>query len=96
MQSYDIIFRRPHFTPTARSPTGTVTVIHNGILAQDHLELWGATTWMQNLPYTSHADKLPISLQDHGNPVRDRNIWLRELREQPETIPPLPDATWWR
>jgi hypothetical protein len=67
-----------------------LTVIHNGILVQDHVELWGPTTWMQNLPYTAHADKLPISLQDHGNPVRYRNIWLRELAEEPAAIPPLP------
>jgi hypothetical protein len=90
-QSYDIVFRRPRFHANGTlEKAARLTVIHNGILVQDHVELWGPTTWMQNLPYTAHADKLPISLQDHGNPVRYRNIWLRELAEEPAAIPPLP------
>lgn len=91
-QSYDIVFRRPRFHADGRlDRAARITVIHNGILVQDHVELWGPTTWMQNLPYTSHPDKLPISLQDHGNPVHFRNIWVRELREEPEAIPALPE-----
>jgi hypothetical protein len=58
-------------------------VIHNGILVQDDVEPWGPTAWLQALPYTAHADKLPLAFQDHGNPVRYRNIWLRELPENP-------------
>ena len=64
-----------------------ITVIHNGILVQDDVEPWGPTSWLQHLPYTAHADKLPLGFQDHGNPVRYRNIWLREL---PETTAPGP------
>jgi hypothetical protein len=91
-QTYDIAFRRPRFRPDGGllSPA-RITVIHNGILVQDGVEPWGPTAWLQALPYTSHADRLPLGFQDHGNPVRYRNIWLRELPEGPGA-PPLPDA----
>jgi hypothetical protein len=58
-----------------------MTVFHNGVLVQDNVELWGPTEWQKFKPYSMHPDKLPISLQDHGNPVRFRNIWVRELSE---------------
>ncbi len=93
-QSYDILFHRPHFHEdgTVARPA-RITVHHNGILVQDNVELWGPTTWLQNRPYERHPDKLPISLQNHGNPVRYRNIWLRELRESEEQGPPAgPDV----
>jgi hypothetical protein len=82
-QTYDIIFRRPRFTPDgALAGPAVMTVLHNGILVQDAVKLWGPSNWLQYLPYAPHPDKLPLSLQHHGNPVRFRNIWLRELREQ--------------
>jgi hypothetical protein len=83
-QTYDIVFRRPRFRPDGGlvSPA-RITVIHNGILVQDAVEPWGPTSWLQALPYTAHPDKLPLGFQDHGNPVRYRNIWLRELPESP-------------
>jgi Domain of Unknown Function (DUF1080)/Domain of unknown function (DUF3471) len=83
-QTYDIVFRRPRFRPDGGlvSPA-RVTVIHNGILVQDDVEPWGPTSWLQHIPYTAHPDKLPLAFQDHGNPVRYRNIWLRELPESP-------------
>ena len=56
-------------------------MLHNGVLVQDAVEIWGPTGWLQHQPYSPHPDKLPLSLQDHGNPVRYRNIWVRELRE---------------
>lgn len=90
-QTYDIVFRRPRFQPDGGlvSPA-RVTVIHNGILVQDNVEPWGPTAWLQHIPYTAHPDKLPLAFQDHGNPVRYRNIWLRELPESP--LPgPSPD-----
>ena len=88
-QSYDVVFRRPRFHEdgTVAKPA-RITVFHNGILVQDDVELWGPTAWLQHRPYERHPDKLPISLQDHGNPVRYRNIWLRELREPEEPGPP--------
>ena len=81
-QSYDIVFRRPRFRPDGSlDRPARLTVFHNGVLVQDNVEVWGPTTWLQHTPYQSHPDRLPLSLQDHGNPVRYRNIWLRELPE---------------
>lgn len=93
-QSFDIVFRRPRFRADgALDRPARVTVLHNGVLVQDNVELWGPTAWLQRLPYTRHDDKLPISLQDHGNPVRYRNIWLRELPEPAPAGPPEAGAT---
>jgi len=79
-QEYVIIFRRPHFTEDGSLiRPALMTVFHNGILVQDNVELMGPTAWKKREPYKAHAAKLPLSLQDHGNPVRFRNIWIREL-----------------
>ena len=87
-QTYDIFFRRPRFNPDGLLlEPGRVTVLHNGVLVQDNVKLWGFTNWLQHVPYEPHLDRLPISLQDHGNPVRYRNIWLRDLPEQSEPGP---------
>jgi hypothetical protein len=88
-QCFDIVFRRPRFAPDGSIATpGRMTVLHNGVLVQDDVTLWGPTTWLQHKPYERHDARLPISLQDHGNPVRYRNIWLRELPEpaEPESL----------
>jgi hypothetical protein len=83
-QTYDIIFHRPHFDDGGKLlRPARVTVLHNGVLVQDNVEILGPTTWMNRPPYQPHADKLPLSLQDHGNPVRFRNIWIRELPARP-------------
>ena len=87
-QAYDIVFRRPRFRPDGSLvQPARITVIHNGILVQDAVEPWGPTAWLQAAPYTAHPDKLPLAFQDHGNPVRYRNVWVREL---PEALPPGP------
>ena len=87
-QSYDIVFRRPRFRPDGSvARPARITVLHNGVLVQDNSEIWGPTSWLQHLPYESHPDRLPLSLQDHGNPVLYRNIWLRELDEEPRPGP---------
>jgi len=79
-QSYDIVFGRPHFDAAGKVlQPARMTVFHNGILVHDSVELTGPTGHKARPPYKPHADKLPLSLQDHGNPVRYRNIWLREL-----------------
>ncbi len=80
-QTYDIFFRAPRFTPdsTLVSP-GYVTVVHNGVLVQDHVELKGVTVYRGEPFYLAHGP-LPLLLQDHGTPVSYRNIWIRELRE---------------
>lgn len=84
-QSYDIVFRRPRFGEEGSvTKPARITVIQNGILVQDDVEVWGPTAWLQHFPYTQHADALPLSLQDHGNPIRYRNIWLRALPERSE------------
>jgi hypothetical protein len=82
-QTYDIVFRRPRFDSTGvvLSPA-RMTVLHNGVLVQDNVELLGATAHQRRAAYTPHADRLPIKLQDHGNRTRFRNIWAREI-EQP-------------
>lgn len=88
-QNYEIVFHRPRFREDGTLlQAARMTVLHNGILVQDNVELWGPTTWLQNRPYEKHPDRLPISLQDHGNPVRFRNIWLRQLPEEPQPSPP--------
>ncbi|MSO21659.1 MAG: DUF1080 domain-containing protein [Acidobacteria bacterium] len=91
-QSYDIMFRRPRFLPdgTIDHPA-RVTVVHNGILVQDAVTLWGPTKWLQHSPYKSHPDRLPLSLQDHDSPVRFRNIWLRPLDEWQLPAAPPPE-----
>ena len=78
--AYDIIFHRPHFKSdgTVESP-GRVTVFFNGVLVQDDQMLLGPTTFGRRAPYSAHADKLPIELQDHEFKVRYRNIWVRRL-----------------
>ena len=79
-QTYDIIFDAPKFDAQGKlSKPGYVTVLHNGVLIQNHAELQGTTAWDRAPAYEPHADKLPLSIQDHGNPVRFRNIWIREL-----------------
>jgi hypothetical protein len=79
-QVYDIVFRAPVFGEDGGVVRpATCTVLHNGVLVQDHVKLRGDTVY-QGLPeYTPHADRLPLLLQDHENPVSYRNIWIREL-----------------
>jgi Domain of Unknown Function (DUF1080). len=85
-QTYDVVFIAPRFNAdgTLRSPA-RMTVFHNGVLAQYDVELQGATVWRGKPSYKAHPAKLPIHLQDHGNPVAFRNIWVREitLRDTP-------------
>lgn len=79
--SYDIIYHAPRFNPEGEKiQSGTITVIHNGIVIQDHFVLEGTTEfigWPKNEP---HGDG-PIKLQDHGDNSRVsyRNIWVRPL-----------------
>ncbi|GGD48661.1 3-keto-disaccharide hydrolase [Muriicola marianensis] len=79
--TYDIIYHAPEFNEAgAKTKSGTITVLHNGILVQDHVEIKGTTPyigWPKNPPH----GKGPIRLQDHGDNSRVsyRNIWVREL-----------------
>src|SRR5204862_2687732 len=79
-QIYDIIYTAPRFgTDEKLQSPARLTVFHNGVLIQNNVELTGPTSWLERAPYQPHPAKQPISLQDHGNPVRFRNIWIREL-----------------
>ncbi|MGH9340810.1 MAG: 3-keto-disaccharide hydrolase [Acidobacteriota bacterium] len=79
-QTYDIVFHGPRFDESGKvTSPARVTVLHNGVLVQDNVELSGPTAHQQRPAYQAHADKLPIKLQDHGQPVRFRNIWIRPL-----------------
>jgi hypothetical protein len=79
-QTYDIVFRRPRFDSNgAVTSPARMTVLHNGVLVHDAVELMGATANQRRATYRAHADRLPIKLQDHGNPTKFRNIWVREI-----------------
>jgi hypothetical protein len=93
-QTYDIIYTAPRFDAEGKliSPVRE-TVIHNGVLVQNNVELTGPTSWLERAPYSPHPEKQPISLQDHGNPVRYRNIWVRELGKPGRKELTLPEAT---
>jgi hypothetical protein len=79
-QNYDVIFNAPKFSSkgTIISPA-CVTILHNGVLIQNNVPLLGPTCYIGSTYYIEHASKLPIILQDHGDEVRFRNIWVREL-----------------
>jgi len=78
-QTYDIVFHQPLWDGETLKRPGTVTVLHNGVLTQDHWEFEGLSTHCQRKPLKPYAAKLPLRLQDHGNRMRFRNIWIREI-----------------
>lgn len=89
-QSYDIIFKAPRFSDDGAVVTPAyVTLLHNGVLIQNHFELLGQTAYRQPPRYVAHAPKLPLVLQNHGNPLRFRNIWIRDLEPDLELLGPL-------
>jgi len=79
-QTYDIIFRAPRFNSdgTLAEPA-FATVIHNGVLVQNHVELLGPTRYIGKPAYKAHPEKLPLMIQDHDHTDSFRNIWIREL-----------------
>lgn len=78
-QVYDIVFRRPVYRGGQVLDPGYVTVFVNGVVVQDHTPLEGPTGHMKRTSPTAFPEKGPLKLQDHGNPVRFRNIWFRPL-----------------
>jgi hypothetical protein len=78
-QTYDIIFTAPKFNDAKKleSPA-RITVLLNGVLVQNNVEIQGATAWIGKPVYTAHGCA-PLRLQDHGNAVSFRNIWLRKI-----------------
>lgn len=78
--TYDAVFTAPRFNENGMliSPA-RITVFHNGILVQNNVELKGPTEYIGIPHYEAHDEKLPFHIQDHGNPVSFRNIWVRKL-----------------
>lgn len=79
-QTYDIVFIAPRFAGGKLVSPARATVFHNNILVQNDVTLIGQTVHREIGTYEPHADRLPIKLQDHGNPTRFRNIWARRLQ----------------
>lgn len=79
--SYDIFFEAPRFDGERLVKPAYVTVVHNGVLVQNHRPYKGPAAHRINKPYVPHGED-SLSLQDHGHPVRYRNIWIRRLKEQ--------------
>jgi hypothetical protein len=78
-QTYDIAFTAPKFKGEELVTPAFITVFHNGVLTQNHTQYNGDTNHKQAAAYHAHAPTGPLKLQDHGNPVRYRNIWVRKL-----------------
>lgn len=78
-QTYDIMFVAPRFDDQRLIAPAYITVIQNGVVVQYHRALQGPTQHKRLACYAPHAPQRPIQLQDHGNPVRFRNIWIRPL-----------------
>ncbi len=82
---YDIVFEAPRFENEKLIKPAKATVFHNGVLVQHARELTGPMAHQKVLPYQPHPPRGRLMLQDHGNPVRFRNIWIRSLRT--ESVP---------
>ena len=78
-QVYDIVFRRPIYRNGELVDAGYVTIFENGVLVQDHGLIEGPTGHMRRTKAVPFPEAGPLKLQDHGNPVRYRNIWYRPL-----------------
>ncbi len=88
-QMYDIVFHAPVYQDGKVVKPARETVFLNSLLVQDDMELIGPTQHKELTKYPeAHPDKGPVMLQDHGNPVRYRNIWVRELKGD-RPVPPV-------
>jgi hypothetical protein len=85
-QSYDIVFEAPKFENGKLTKPAFQNVFWNGVVIHNHKEVMGATIYRNVAAYAPHAAELPLMLQDHSNPVRYRNIWVRRVGgyDQPE------------
>ena len=86
-QTYDILFTRPRFAADGTlARAGRVSVLHNGVAIHSDTGIKGDTFYHAPPSSTAHADALPIRLQDHGDPVQFRSIWVRPF----EPLVPTP------
>jgi len=77
---YDILWTAPRFDDAGKLKSPAyITVLHNGVVVQNHFELLGNTPYHAPPQYKPPTE-LPVRLQDHGNPVKFRNIWIREIK----------------
>lgn len=93
---YDIVFESPRFENSKLVKPAKVTVFHNGVLVQNAREMIGPMAHQQVAEYKAHPPQGRLLLQDHGNPTRFRNIWIRKLRTESTpwlSIPANPDNT---
>jgi hypothetical protein len=79
-QTYDIVFHAAKFKDGAVEQLATVTVFHNGILTHEKKEILGPTQHRALAKESPYDGKGGIRLQDHGNTIRYRNIWLRPIK----------------
>jgi hypothetical protein len=78
-QTYDVVFEAPRFEGNNLVSPAYMTVFWNGVAVHNRKALLGATVYREVARYTPHAAELPLMLQDHDNPVRYRNVWVRRL-----------------
>jgi len=78
-QSYDIIFTAPKFADGKLVQPARVTLVHNGVLVQNHQEIYGETAHRELPEYRQHVSTGPLALAGHNCPVRFRNLWVRQL-----------------
>lgn len=92
-QAFDILFTRPRFTGEGKlAAPGRVSVVHNGVAIHTDTVILGTTGWADPPAYQPHADALPLSIQDHGNPVQFRAIWVRPFAPVTGRLPDEPPA----
>lgn len=86
-QSYDLIFEGPRFDAAGKlTRPAYVTLLHNGVLALNHFAILGRSEYRRPPWYAPHEPKRPLTIQFHGHPVRFRNIWIRELEDDHESL----------
>ncbi|MCY2929396.1 MAG: DUF1080 domain-containing protein [Planctomycetota bacterium] len=78
-QTYDVLFVAPRFDGQSLVAPAYMTILQNGVVVQHHRALQGPTCHGWLARYVPHAPKAPLILQDHGDLVRFRNIWIRPL-----------------
>ena len=78
-QTYDVVYTAPHFNKDGQMTIPPyITVIHNGVVVQNHTAIQGTTPYIGQPNITPHGAG-PIKLQDHNNTTSFRNIWIREI-----------------